>query len=175
MSLYEIRRDIERLNQRINKLEREGQDDCSCNDEEEEGVFNFFQNKDGILIKSTPLTESHFLITVITRSGTEVGNGFVPKKTSSLVEKNGLKVLTIIHPTDEPFVPSDHYTFTYAGLGFGRGSCRNRNGLKCGGKIDLDRDCVDQTSYDNWCSNKCPFLHFCPGEWAWFRDTEGKC
>lgn len=36
MSLYEIGRDIERLNHRINKLEREGQNDCGCSDEEEE-------------------------------------------------------------------------------------------------------------------------------------------
>ncbi len=174
MSLYEIGRDIERLNYRVTELERNDSNDCGCNGQQEE-VFYPFENKDGIVINFTPLTHSHTLITVITKSGTEVGNGFVPKEISSLVEKEGFKVLTIILPTDAPFIPSDHFTFAYAGLGFGRGWCKNRNGLKCGGKINLDEDCVDMEAYMNRCSAKCPFYHLCGGEWAWFRDTEGVC
>lgn len=174
MSLYEIGRDIERLNHRVTELERDGSSDCGCNGEQEE-VLIPFENKDGIIINFTPLTHSQTLITIITKSGTEVGNGFVPRANGSLVEKDGFKVLTIIHPTDVPFIPSNHYTFAYAGLGFGRGWCKNRNGLGCGGRINLDKDCVDQGSYMNWCSDRCPFYHLCAGTWVWYRDTEREC
>lgn len=174
MSLYEIGRDIERLNHRVTELEREASNDCGCNDEQEE-VFYPFENKDGILINFRPLAHSHTLITVITKSGTEVGDGFVPIDNSALVENNGFKVLTIILPSGTPFIPSDHYTFAYAGLGFGRGWCRRRNGPRCGGRLNLDKDCVDKNSYLNYCSNKCGFLDFCPGTWYWYPDTEGRC
>ncbi|MBY0147731.1 hypothetical protein [Neobacillus niacini] len=175
MSLYEIGRDIERLNHRITELEGKDSNDCGCNGEQEE-VYYPFENNDGIVIKFTPLTPSQTLITVTTKSGTEVGNGFIPiEANSSLVEKDGFKVLTIIHPTDAPFTPSDHYTFAYRGLGFGRGWCKNRNGLKCGGKINLDKDCVGQDSYMNWASGKCPFLHMCGGEWYWYLDPKRVC
>ncbi len=33
MSLYEIGRDIERLNHRVTELERDGSSDCGCNGE----------------------------------------------------------------------------------------------------------------------------------------------
>ncbi|MFJ5745313.1 hypothetical protein ACQKNT_23390 [Bacillus cereus] len=174
MSLYEIGRDIERLNHRIFELERKASNDCGCKGEQEE-VFYPFENNDGIIINFTPLIHSHTLITVITKSGTEVGNGFVPKENSSLVEKDGFKVLTIIHPNDAPFIPSDHYTFAYAEKGFGRGWCRKRNGIKCGKKINLDRDCLEYDDYMDWASRKCPFYHFCGGMWFWYTDSSREC